>query len=156
MALAELSGLLHAFTEDDLLVLDLLPAMDLLSSVVLSCCNWPAGSLVTAYSESVALNATSNSLSFPLFLTRTHARSFSSVTVASYILYLYLHRKHVCKEGQRASIERFAYAAVESDRESVSPLIHSLSKVRAQTRYPVQTHTHYVVVIVKAACASYS
>lgn len=42
MALAELSGLLRAFTEDDLSVLNLLSAIDLLSSVVLSSHNWPA------------------------------------------------------------------------------------------------------------------
>lgn len=84
-------------------------------------------------------------LSFPLSLkntrAHTHTHSFSSVTVACYILYPYLHRKHVSKEGQRASTEWFAYAALQSDREPTSPLIHSLSKARTQTHDPVRKRT---------------
>lgn len=115
-------------------------SIDLLSSLVLSSRNW-AALFMTAYSESVTVkNTTSKMLAlFPSLHTHTH--SFSSVTVTCYILYPYLHRKHVSKKGQRASTEWFAYAALQSDREATSPLIHSLSKVRTQTHDPVRKCT---------------
>lgn len=52
--LAELSGLLQPFTEDDISLSSLLSAMDLLSSLALSPDNWPT-LFVTAYSVSVAV-----------------------------------------------------------------------------------------------------
>lgn len=77
------------------------------------------------------------------------------MTITSYILYLYLHRKHVCKEGQRRSAAYFAYAAPPTERASVAPLIHSLSEVNTSeytvptwTYHPVQTHTTWLLRLV--------
>lgn len=54
MPLAELSGLLQPFTQDDILLLSPLSPMALLASFVLPLSNWPTRN-ATAYSVLVAV-----------------------------------------------------------------------------------------------------
>ena len=119
MPLAELSGLLQPFTKDDISLLSL-STMDLLSSLVLTLDNWPT-LFATAYSLSVTVKSYNDILTFSLSDTHTHTRTHTQLIECDRcILYLNLHRKHLCKEGQRRSASRFAYAAPQSEQASVT------------------------------------
>ena len=99
-----LSGLLQPFsTQDDVSLLSPLSVMDLLASSVPSLDDWPA-LIATACSVSVAVNSYSYKYPLALSCSQTYTHNWSSVTVASYIRYCYLHRKHLYREGRGKSV----------------------------------------------------